>query len=851
LNTLKRRLKYATTFAFLILWGISRPLSAQGDSSLYEPYNFIDPEEYTIKDIRVSGARYIQEALVTIYSGLSINQKIKIPGDAIPTAIENLWKQQFFADIQIGMKKLPGRQVVLTIYVSERSKLSKFSIKGLKKGETKNLREEISLKSNMIITQNLLNKTRKEILDYYVKKGYYSASVAFKREPEVNKPNFEIIRISVDKGEKVKVFDIRFTGNEHLTDAELRKVFKKTKRLNKKWNILASSKFIEEKYEEEKAGIEAKYNALGYRDARVLYDSVIQIAPDRLLISIGVTEGIRYHFRNISWRGNTKFRSGMLDTLLGIKKGDVYNQALLQERLFANTGGYDIQSLYMDDGYLFFNMQPVEVAVSNDSIDMEIRLYEGEQARVNRVTISGNTKTSDHVVLREIRTKPGDKFSRSDIQRTMRDLAQLGYFDPEQMGVDPVPNQMDGTVDIKYKVSEKPSDQIELSGGWGANGFTGRPALLGTAGITLNNFSIRKLGKPSLWNPIPSGDGQRLSLRAQSNGTFYQGYNFSFTEPWLGGKKPNSFSVSLFHTINAYDYAVKTDPNRRVLMNTGASISFGKRLRWPDDFFSMQWVFSFQRYRFQNLSGSGFGFPADFKNGTSYVPSIQFVLTRNSVSAPIFPESGSQFTFSLQATPPYSAFSGKDYASMLPADKYRWIEYHKWKFDANWYTLLFKNCVLSTQARFGFLGFYNRDLGMTFFERFRLGGSGLFGFSLAGTEIISQRGYDNFTVSDAASRSESGVPIYNKLTTEIRYAITKNPTATVYGHVFAEAGNAYVNFNSYNPFQDLRRAVGVGVRLFMPMFGLIGLDYAYGFDWRLVTGNSKPGQFHFFLGQQF
>jgi len=366
-----RPVKYARLFLFLLIYGnLFHELRAQADSALYEPDNFIDPEEYTIKDIRVSGARYIQEALVTIYSGLSINQKIRIPGDAIPAAIENLWKQQFFSDIQIGMNKLPGRQVILTIYVAERSKLSRFSIKGLKKGETKNLREEISLKSNMIITQNLLNKTRKEILDYYVKKGYYSAAVSFKREPENNKPNFEIIRIAVDKGPKVKVYDIRFSGNEKLDDNQLRKVFKKTKRLYHKWNILAASKFIEEKYEEEKAGIEAKYNELGYRDARVLYDSIIQISPDRLLISIGISEGNQYHFRNISWRGNTKFRSGMLDTLLGIKKGDVYNQSLLQERLFANAGGYDIQSLYMDDGYLFFNMQPVEVAVSNDSIDM-------------------------------------------------------------------------------------------------------------------------------------------------------------------------------------------------------------------------------------------------------------------------------------------------------------------------------------------------------------------------------------------------------------------------------------------------------------------------------------------------
>lgn len=826
-------------------------LRAQQDTSAYFRYNFVDPEEFVIKDIKVQGAKYVQEALVVIYSGLSINQTIRIPGDAISNALVNLWKQEYFADIQVGLQRLPGKKIVLTFYVTERPRLSKFSIKGLKTGESKNLREEITLKSNTIITQNLLNKTRQEIKEYYDKKGYFNAEAEFSREPDPEKPNFEIIRIKVTKGEKVKIEDIVFSGNSALTEATLLKTLKKTKRLKGKINPFASSRFIEEKYREDLDKLLVRYFEKGYRDAEITYDDIERISDNRVVIKIGISEGNQYRFGNINWRGNTKFRSGMLDTLLGIKRGDIYNQSLLEEKLFANSGGFDIQSLYMDDGYLFFNMQPIETGVRGDSIDIEIRMFEGEQARVNRVTVSGNTKTSDHVILREIRTKPGDKFSRSDIQRTMRELAQLGYFDPEQMGVDPVPNPADGTVDINYKVAEKPSDQIELSGGWGANGFTGRPALLGTAGITLNNFSIRKLGKPELWNPIPSGDGQRLSIRAQSNGTFYQGYNFSFTEPWLGGKKPNSFSVSLFHTVNQYDWAVRTDPSRRVLMNTGASISLGKRLRWPDDFFSLQYVLSFQRYKFQNLAGSGFGFPREFQNGTSYTPSLQLVLTRNSVSNPIYPESGSQITLSVQATPPFSMFSNRDYASLPSAEKYKWIEYHKWKFDASVYTQLFKNCVLATQVRFGFLGFYNQDLGMTFFERFRLGGSGLFGFSLAGTEIISQRGYDNFTVSDAASRSEIGVPIYNKFTTEIRYAISKNPTATAYAHIFGEAGNAYVNFSSYNPTQDLRRAVGVGVRLFMPMFGMIGLDYAYGFDWRQVAGNTKPGQFHFFLGQQF
>jgi len=492
---------------------------------------------------------------------------------------------------------------------------------------------------------------------------------------------------------------------------------------------------------------------------------------------------------------------------------------------------------------------PVEVGVVHDSIDLEVRITEGPQAVIGRVSWVGNTKTSDRVILRELRTKPGNTFSRTDIQRTMRDLAAIGLFDPEQLNVNPKPNASDGTVDIEYKLVEKPSDQIELSGGWGGNGYSRTPTLIGTAGIVLNNFSARKLFHPKLWNPVPTGDGQKLSLRAQSNGANYQGYTFSFTEPWLGGHKPNSLSVSVFHTVNSFDYRQSDDPLKKAFFNTGINVSMGKRLKWPDDFFNIQYLVSFQRYRMQNMDGAYYGFPTGFQ-GISYNPSFQVTIARSSVSDPIFPTSGSNITTSIQATPPLSYIIKKDYANLPLTEKFKWAEFYKFKFDAEWYTPIYKKLVLMAKTRFGFLGYYNPVIGPTFFERFQVGGAGIFGFNIAATEIISQRGYDNYTISQTAMGGSAGAPIFNKFTMELRQAITTGQTATVYALAFLEAGDAWSDISKYNPFQ-LKRAAGFGVRLFMPMFGLIGLDYAWGFDYKDVPKSGQPTQVHFFIGQQF
>ena len=851
----------------LILLGVSNQATAQ-DTSFIKQYIQLDynkPTEYTIASIETLGNKYIDKNLIILQSNLSFNHKIKIPGNEISLAIDNLWKQDYFSNVAILIKKIEGDKIHLIIQVSERPRLSKFSIRGIGKAEAKSLREELTVKAGMVINEDMLNRLRREIKKHYYKKGFYGVKIDLKQDKEDTLPNKEILRIFIAKGSKVRVQDIEFVGNNDLTDAELRGALSKTIRKRKKIKLWKSSKFIEENYIEDKKGILTKYNSKGYRDATIVFDSIYQINDNRVAIKIKVNEGRQYKFRNISFTGNNKYSSQDLSKVLGIKKGDIYDNSLLEERMQSSINGTDIASLYMDDGYLFFGIQAVETNVENDSIDIEIRLNERSQATYNRIIIKGNTKTSDHVVLRELRTRPGQKFSKSDITRSLRELSQLGYFDPQAMGVNPIPNPQEGTVDIEYTVSEKANDQIELSGGWGGNnrnrnfqsvnpqlmqqgGFGG---FVGTLGLTLNNFSTRKLFKPSMWNPLPSGDGQRLSIRAQSNGLFYQSYNFSLTEPWLGGKKPNSFTTSLYRTNQSFDSKKNNDPTKQFIRITGASISLGKRLKWPDDFFSAFYSLSLQQYDLQNAGGA---FGLRINTGKSNNLEFKYVLTRSSVNEPIFPTTGSTYSFSIAATPPISLLSNKDYTKLNETEKFRWIEYHKWKFDAENYSKLFGKFVLATKVRFGYLGYYNKIIGYSPFERFMVGGSGLNSFGQIGTEIISMRGYPDRSITENAvgSSTTSGATIFNKYTCEVRYPVTNSPSASIYLQTFVEAGNAWVNTRNFNPF-DLKRTAGVGVRLFLPMFGLLGLDYAYGFDWKTLNRGltDKPAQFHFFIGQQF
>lgn len=828
--------------ALLIIFLIAQAVKAQstqlGGDTLEMDYTH--PKDYVIEGLRTSGTQFLDENVLIDNTGLHKGDTIQIPGEKITTAVKNLWKQGFFSDIKIVAEKIIGDRIFLNIQLKERPRLSAFSFRGeVSKGEADKLREEIKLERGKVVTQNTLNITRNKVREFYIDKRYMNVEVYIKEINDSSYANSEIVEITVKKNAKFKIHRINFIGNTALSGTSLRKAMKDTKEKN--WyNIFTSSKFTEEKYLQDKQNIIAKYLESGYRDAKIVHDTIYKVSNDRINIDIRIEEGLQYHFRHISFLGNTKYRSGYLDSVLAIKKGDVYSQSELDKRLSMNPNGRDVTSLYMDDGYLFFQVNAVEVAVEEDSIDLEIRIYEGKQARINKVTVSGNTKTNDRVIMREIRTRPGQLFNRSDIIRTQRELAQLGYFDQEKLGVNPKPNPQDGTVDIEYVVAEKASDQLELSGGYGAN------QLVGTLGVSFNNFSARNIFNGKAYSPLPSGDGQKLSLRAQSNGSFYNSYNASFTEPWLGGKKPNSLSVSGFYSIQRSGSG--TGPQRQSIEIKGASVGLGKRLRKPDDFFTSYTEVGFQYYILNNFTSSFL-----FSNGTSNNFSISQTISRNSIDAPIYPRSGSQVSLSVKFTPPYSAFNNIDYKNAPAPIKYKWIEYHKWKFTSSWFTRLTGNLVLNAKIYYGFLGLYNKDIGPSPFERFYLGGDGLSGFALDGREIIGLRGYGNnsLTARDA-NGNYIGSTIFDKYTLELRYPVSLNPNATIYLLTFLEGGDSWLEFDQFDPFA-LKRSAGFGVKIFLPMFGLLGLDWGYGFDTLPFdpTRSQSGSQFHFSIGQQF
>ncbi len=805
-----------------------------------EEIDYSSPRTYTIGGVTVSGVKSFDNNALRAISGLEIGKEIKIPSDDITRAITNLWKQDLFTDIEISATEIIGDKIFLDIYIKERPRLSKFRFTGVKKSKQETLREEIQLVRGKLITENLIETTRYKVQKYYTDKGYLNASVKLIESTDTLIFNSVILTIAVDKGERVKIQNLTIKGNKALTDQKIKRTMKDTKE-KKFYNLFKTSKLVKPAFKKDKQAIIAKYNALGYRDAKIIGDSTYRIDHKNIGLVLKIEEGKQYYFGDIKWVGNTKYTNEDLDKILNIDKGETFNQELMDQRLFMDPNGRDISSLYLDQGYLFFQPDVVETGVRNDSIDYEIRLREGKQATVNKITIKGNTKTNDHVILREIRTRPGELFSRADIIRTNRELAQLGYFNQETIGVNPIPNQENGTVDIEYVVEERPSDQIELSGGWGGN------RVVGSLGVSFNNFSARNFFKKGAWQPLPAGDGQKLSLRAQSNGRFFQSYNASFTEPWLGGRKPNSLSVSMFHSVqsNGEEKRVTIDgsdvknPNRQAIYITGASVGLGRRLEVPDDFFTLYNEVSYQYYTLDNYSTS-FVFSNGFANNLSF----KSVLSRNSIDAPIYPRSGSQTSLSLQFTPPYSVFAGeRDYESMPAQERYKFIEYHKWKFNTSWFTSILGDLVLNAKMGFGFLGLYDRELGQSPFERFYLGGDGLSGFALDGREIIALRGYGNGDLSP-----NTGASVVSKYTMELRYPVSLNPQATIYGLAFAEAGNSWATFSDFKPF-EVRRAAGVGVRIFMPMFGLLGLDWGYRFD--DIPGVSDPNkrtEIHFTIG---
>ncbi len=823
--------------------------------------SFNSPKNYIIGGVKIEGTQILDPNALGLLSGLKAGEKITIPGDDISNAINNLWDQGLFGDIQIKSDKITGETIFITILIVERPRLSKFQFSGLKKTEIDDVREEINLYREKIVTDNLMLSTSNKIKQLFIDKGFYNCTVDIEQVKDTASFNHVSLMIDVNKNEKVKIQTITIVGNDAFSQTKLKSSLKETKEQssfrplidfdgmflasakafmnegrkrgfeeifeyfgeNARVRIFKSSKFIESNFDADKEAIITKYNKKGYRDAAIVKDSISKNDNNTVSIYMEINEGPQYYFGNIKWVGNKKFTSRQLSNTIGIDKGEIYDPEKLESRLYMDPNSKDISSLYMDDGYLFFQVNPVEVSVRTDTIDLEIQIYEGQQARINEVTIKGNTKTNDYVVLREIRTKPGELFSRSDIIRSQRELSVLGYFDAEQLQVNPKPNQADGTVDIEYGVVESPSDQIELSGGFGGG------SIVGTLGVSFNNFALSNMFKKDAWRPVPAGDGQRLSIRAQSNGFFYQSYNMSFTEPWLGGKKPNSFSVTAYRSIQSNARKFLTDstnsdgkkalnPNRAYVKISGISLGLGKRLKWPDDYFTAQGELAYQNYDLQDWN------QFIFATGTANNLFLKGSLIRSSIDQAIYPRMGSQFKVSLQATAPYSYFNNKDYSDISDQERYRWVEYYKWKFTSSTFTSLIGNLVLNTKIGFGFLGHYNKKVGAAPIERFYLGGAGLTGFALDGREIISLRGYDDNSVSPV-----NGGTVISKYTAELRYPFTLNPSATIYGLAFAEAGNSWNSFSTFNPF-EVKRTAGFGVRIFLPMFGLLGLDWGYRFD---------------------
>ncbi|MEI6852935.1 MAG: POTRA domain-containing protein [Bacteroidota bacterium] len=867
--------KFNTLLLLLFISTITLKAQVIIDDKGYIDYT--TPKEFNIKKLSFSGVHYTDTNICKLLTGLYVGENLLVPGEKISNAIQNLWKQGLFDDVKIVATKIEEDNMWLEIQLKEHPRLLSTPLfsSNIKKSDVDDLRAKINLTKGDVITNNTIIRTKDIIRNHFIDKGYYNVEVDIKEiiDSSSNKLTSRL-NIDVNKHKKVHIRKINFTGNNQVASLKLKRLMKKTREQTyfnpfmgsdtllyqsvKKifvrdsisiednflnyvgshivLRIFKGSKFLREEYEKDKLSLISKYNELGYRDSKILSDTIVKSGPNTIDINIGLKEGRKYYFRNITWIGNTKYSDKELSMILKIAKGDVYNQKALETNLSYNPSGFDVYSLYMDNGYLFFSATPVEVRIDNDSIDLEIRIVEGKQAYINKVTVRGNTKTNDHVIIREIRSKPGQLFNRSDIIRTTRELAQLKYFNAEKIVPDIIPNPTDGTVDIEYSVEETSSDQLELSGGWGM----GR--LIGTLGVSFNNFSTRNFFKKDAWQPLPAGDGQKLSVRVQTNGTYYQAYNASFTEPWLGGHKPHALSVSVYYSSQTNGLK-KSDANRQAINIFGASVGLGTRLKWPDDYFTLYNEIGYQHYSLKNYYSS-----FSFTNGTSNNLNYTVTLSRNSIDAPIYPRSGSEISLMLQLTPPYSLFSSnKDYSKLTDEEKYRWIEYHKWEIKAASYTKLAGNLVFSARTKIGFLGSYNKKLGVPPFERFYVGGDGLSGFSLDGRELIALRGYTNNSLTPRNDAGYIGGAIFDKFTLELRYPISLNPSATVYVLGFAEGGNAWSNFKAFNPF-DIYRSAGVGVRVFLPMFGILGLDWGYGFD--NIPGVGKGGsQFHFSINQ--
>ena len=819
---------------------------------------FVKGKTYKLDSISVSGIKTFNEQTVISYSGLNVGEKIKVPGEKISAMINKLWALELFSDINVFVTKVNNNNISLELEIVELPTLTNVKINGLKKSKIDVIIKDTDLVEGKKLSESFLTNTKNYIINKYQKEGFLDTKVSLNTIKDTVGTNSYKMVVNVDRGPRIKIRDVNFEGNEIFKQAKLKSKLKNTKSKNpiRFWK---RSKYIVDDFKEDLVGLIDFYKEQGYRDARILSDTVIRNEKESKSISLNlkIEEGNKYYFGDINFIGNAVYSNDVLQQILGLKKGDVYNGVVLKKRI-ADTSkpdGNDITNLYQNNGYLFSNINAVEVSAVEDTINFEIRITEGKLANFNKIVVEGNTKTNDHVIYRELRTKPGELYSKDKLVRTVREVGQLGFFDAEQ--INPQMENVDpnsGTIDVRFDLVESGASQIELQGGYGQGGF------IGTLGLSFNNFSMRNILDKTKYKPLPMGDGQTLALRLQAS-QFYNTYSFSFSEPWLGGQQPVQFSTSLQHTIQyRYDFFTGLADKSQSFQISGATIGLAKRLRIPDDFFQLSQAVSFQYYNLKNYYTGLFTFGDGQANNLSYTIN----LTRNNTRInPIFPTGGSTFSISAKLTPPYSLFSKKDFSNLgvltefqdengnpdlakIDQEKFRWLEFYKIKFNGTWYTPIYEKLILKTQADFGFLGAYNLARGNIPFERFFLGGDGMINYALDGRETIALRGYPNQSLS-----STDGSVIFNKFSLELRYPITLKPSASIYALTFLEAGNGYSSFREFDPFRS-KRSAGAGVRIFMPAFGLLGIDFGYGFDnvnSNLTTPNGW--ETHFVIGQRF
>ena len=859
-------MKIAQTLAVLALALAPSSLMAQ-QQGVEVDYN--NPRQVIVGGVKVEGNTYFKSQQILSYSGLREGQEITIPGEEISSIVERLWLQRYFEDVAVVVDSLDATRdtAYFTIKIQERPRVSRWTFSGVKSGERKDIEERVNLRPGREFSDYVEKTTADIVKRYYAGKGFLQCEVTAEVVRDTIISNAIQVNFAVDRGPKIKVKDINFIGNDHVKEYKLARSMKKTKS-NKIYNFFHSKKFDEKEYLNDKRSVLSAFNEEGYRDARIVRDSVYYIEPDRLAIDIVFDEGDKYYFRDITWTGNSIYTTDALNSILGIKKGDVYDRVTMDQRLFG--GGkqtdYDVSKLYKDNGYLFMTLTPVETNIQNDSVDVELRISEGKQAILDDVIINGNDITNERVIRRQIFTRPGYLFTQSDFERSIREIASLGQFDAEAI-MDPntgwsvIPNQGDNTVDVIYNVTEKPSSQLELSGGWGGNTF------VATVGVSFNNFSTRRMFERGAWKPVPLGDAQNLAVRFQTNGTYYTAFSASFTEPWLFGKKPTSLNIGAYYTRQTDSYlALNFYSNNREMDVYGISASLGTRLKWPDNYFVLYHGLNWQTYKLRNWYSGYFIFDDGISNNINY----SLTLARNSTDQMIYPRQGSDFQFSVQLTPPFSLLRRHDfdsdgnkvqvasykdinYDNWSSRERFRWIEYHKWKFSGAVYTRLVGDLVLMTRAQFGYLGYYNRNWGYSPFEGFLLGGDGMSGYNTYGSEIIAMRGYENYSLTpyEPSKYNSSGYAyagnVYDKFTVELRYPVILQPSSTIFVLAFLEGGNCWSDIRDFNPFQ-IKRSAGVGVRIFLPMIGLLGVDWGYGFDNPVQSNRS---QFHFMIGQQF